>query len=209
VSAIVVIPWAKTDWTDSKRLAASAKLPLNDEGIAQAEEWGRQLADKNIQCLFASDELTSQETAKVVAQPSHARLKMLDGLVELDFGLWQGLTEETLRARFPKVYKRWVDDPTSVCPPEGEDLATASERIREAIQIATRKGGTGPVGVVLGPMVCAVARCELEARDLKFMRELLTSEPVWYDSVPDENGLTGESSDDGQRRRPEGNLGSV
>lgn len=183
MSALVLIPWAKTDWTDSRRLAAEAALPLNDEGVAQAERWGRQLVDKNLQCVFASEELTARETARAVAKPTGMRVRTLHGLEEVSFGLWEGLTEEALRTRFPKVYKRWKEDPASVCPPDGEDLAQAAQRIRASLRKATRKTGEAPIGVVMGPVACAVARCDLEAVALGSVRDLLTTEPVWYDEA--------------------------
>ena len=95
MSALVLIPWAKTDWTDSRRLAAEAALPLNDEGIAQAERWGQQLADKSLQCVFASEELTSRETARAVAKPTGMRVRTLHGLEEVLAGLVDSLDFKT------------------------------------------------------------------------------------------------------------------
>ncbi len=183
MSSVVLIPWAATDWTARGRLSAQTELPLNDDGRAQAETWGRQLTDRKLAWVFSSAELTSKETATAIARSGGMRLKTIGGLEEVDFGLWEGLTEDALKARFPKVYKRWKEDPTAVCPPEGEDLLRASERIRTSLKKVARKAGDAPVAVVLGPVACALARCELESRGLEEMHKLLTDQPVWYDAA--------------------------
>jgi broad specificity phosphatase PhoE len=183
VSALILIPWAQTDGSASGRLFAQTPLSLNEQGSAQAEGWGRQLTEKQLNILFASSEQTSRETADAIARPARIRVKVLDGLEEVDFGLWEGLSEVQLKSRFPKTYKRWFADPAAVCPPNGEDLRNAAERISIAVRKATRKGGDAVTGVVLGPIACAVARCALEGADLSALRSYLTTEPVWYEDA--------------------------
>ncbi len=189
MSGLALIPWARTDLSDSHRLVGMAAPSLNPEGVAQAHEWGNGLSGKDLQCFLASRELTSQETAAAVAQAvPGSKIKVVDGLEEVCCGLWEGLTEEELRSRFPKVYKRWADDPTSVCPPEGEDLSEAQRRIRQALARVAKKSRKAPLGLVMGPVAFAVARCELEGASLSSLRELLTIEPIWYDDPFGTNG---------------------
>ncbi len=183
MSAIVLIPWAKTDWSASGRLSAKTPVPINDEGSAQAEHWGQQLQEKHVQVLFTSGELTSLETANAVAKSAGTRVKQLEGLSEVGLGLWEGLTAVQLKSRFPKIYKRWMEDPVAVHPPEGEDLEVAAERIAEALEKAAKKAGDAVAGIVLGPIALAVARCELEHVHLRDLRSKAANEPVWYESA--------------------------
>ena len=37
-----------------------------------------------------------------------------------------------VKRKQPRVYKRWQEQPESVCPPEGEMLGEADERVRAA-----------------------------------------------------------------------------
>lgn len=184
MNALVLIPWAATEWTASGRLTAQTRLPLTAEGRAMAESWGRSLSARKLECIFTSDELTSRETAAAVAQAAGARVRTLSGIEEVNCGLWAGLTDETLRSRFPKAYKRWKEDPTSVCPPEGEDVTDAAERIREALRSVQRKAQRAGVGVVLGPLALAITRCVIAGEPLSGLRALLASEPVEFDNYP-------------------------
>ena len=183
MKGLALIPWATTDWTDSKRLFAGVPMPLNEAGAAQAHVWGEQLCARDLQAVYSSAEQTSRETADAVALTAKVKVKPLAGFEEVGVGLWEGLTEDALKARFPKVYKRWREDPSAICPPEGEALAEAAARLKRALHKTARKLGAAPVAVVLGPVACAVTRCVLENVDLARMRELLTTEPVWYPSL--------------------------
>ncbi|HRX85549.1 MAG TPA: histidine phosphatase family protein [Phycisphaerae bacterium] len=180
MSALVLIPWAATEWTASGRLAARTPLPLTEAGRAQAEAWGREFATREFFGVYTSEEQTSLETAKAVALGAGAKVRDLDGLEEVHFGLWEGLTEETLKSRFPKAYKRWREDPSSVCPPEGEDLAEAAARIRKALRTVKRKMERASVAVVLGPTACALVRCELAGAPLSELRAYLAQTPIEY-----------------------------
>lgn len=181
--SVVLIPWAKNDWTETGRHVAKVTLPLTNDGRRQAEQWGQVLHERGLRYVYASDEQTSQDTAEAIAEAANAKVKAIRGIEEVDFGLWAGLTEETLKQRFPRAYKRWKADPTSVCPPEGEALETAAQRIGKSIEKAIRKAADAPIGIVLGPVACAVARCALEGIGIEQMRQRMTAEPVWYDEA--------------------------
>jgi broad specificity phosphatase PhoE len=95
-------------------------------------------------------------------------------------GLWEGLTRGQIKERFPKIFKRWTAEPDSVSPPEGEDLQTAGQRLQRAIHKIAQKQKDRAVGVVLGPTALALTRCQMEHRDRRDLRQLITDEPVWY-----------------------------
>lgn len=183
MSVLVLIPWAATDWTASGRLAARTPLPLTEAGRAQAEAWGRGLAQHELYGVYASDEQTSRQTAEAVAAGAGAKVRDLDGIEEVNFGLWEGLTEDTLKTRFPKAYKRWKDDPTSVCPPEGEEMIDAAQRVRQALRTLKRRLDRSSVAVVLGPAVCAALCCALSGEPLSEMRRFLNQGPLEFSDV--------------------------
>ena len=54
------------------------------------------------------------------ARPSGLRPRRIDDLRNLDQGLWQGLQLDEIKRRNVKVFRQWIDDPVTVCPPQGE-----------------------------------------------------------------------------------------
>jgi len=163
-SAIIVIPWAQTDWQVQGRLTASTPLPINEAGRRALEEWAGQLAEAHMAVIYASAHQTARETASVLAAKLAVKVKLAAGLEEINLGLWEGLTPEQLRRRSPRVYRQWLEEPASVAPPEGEALAAAWARIAEALERITGKHRRQTVGLVLGRLAGGLATCLLEGR---------------------------------------------
>jgi len=191
---LLTIPWAATDWSSEGRLTAATSLPISDEGRAQALHWRDLIGDQPLTTVFASKELTSTQTAEALLNGAKTRIKQVAELHEISVGLWEGLSDEKLRSRFPKVYKRWMNDPASVCPPQGEPLDEAQDRLMAAIGKLVRKNQERRA-VVLGPMACAVVRCTLESIPLEQAREMNIPEPIWYNVLRDDERLVGDRLD--------------
>ena len=68
------------------------------------------------------------------------RLKSVEQLHNLDHGLWQGTLIEDVRRKQPKVYRQWQEQPETVCPPEGEMLPQAAQRVRTALSKTASSG---------------------------------------------------------------------
>lgn len=51
-----------------------------------------------------------------------------DGLIDIDYGQWQGLTPRQVEERWPKELDAWYNAPQSVRIPSGESLQVVRER---------------------------------------------------------------------------------
>ena len=178
---LILIPWPETNWSAAGRIAGRVPLPINETGRDQVVTWSHRLAARQVSVVYSSQEQASMETGDIIAARCLSRRKALPDLAEVDCGLWTGLTEEELRVRYPKVFKRWCEDPTSVNPPSGEGLADALERLRGPLSAIGRKRRIPVQAVVLGPLAFALARCLVESTPLQDVRSLMHSEPLGYD----------------------------
>jgi len=142
-----------------------------------------------VSVVFSGPEQAAVETARSVAGPSQAKTKAMNEFFEVDVGLWDGLTESELKRRSPKAYKSWRDAPDSICPPEGEALTVARDRLREGLRKLARKQALVTIPVALGPMAFAVARCIVESVDLAKVRSMISTEPVQYELAKDNREL--------------------
>ena len=64
-----------------------------------------------------------------MAQTTGAPLEVRDGLIETDFGEWEGLTFVEARERDPELHAKWLGA-EDVAPPGGESFAAVRERVR-------------------------------------------------------------------------------
>lgn len=184
MSWLVLIPWPETTWSAADRIVSRTPLPLTEAGRAQAVAWADELAAPGLSTVYSSDERASVETARIVGDTCRARHRIRRELAEVDAGLWEGLTTEELKRRYPKIFKRWYDDPSCVCPPEGEDVQDAAARLRESLDRVVRKHTGENLAVVLGPLAVALVRCLVESVEFAGARSLIRHEPLQY-KLPD------------------------
>ena len=70
----------------------------------------------------------ARQTAESVAKATGAPLEVRDGLIETDFGDWEGLTFDEARDRDPELHAKWLGA-EDVAPPGGESFAAVKERV--------------------------------------------------------------------------------
>jgi alpha-ribazole phosphatase len=108
-------------------------VPLSQDGIGQAENLARQLGRSRLSAVYASPLRRALQTARILAAPHDASVETIQGLAEMHFGDFEGLLYEEIQARFPEIYQQWMDQPTTVHFPNGEDFAKLQLRAREAL----------------------------------------------------------------------------
>jgi broad specificity phosphatase PhoE len=143
---IYLIRHGETDWNLEGRLQGQKDIPLNDLGRVQAEEAGRRLRalTPHVEDLdyVASPMLRTRETMERVREalgllPTYYRLD--DRLVELTFGIWEGLTWKEVRRQEPVAAAARERDKWGYAPPGGgESYAMLADRIRPILEDLTR-----------------------------------------------------------------------
>ena len=117
-SRLVVVRHADTDWTVSGQHTGRTDLPLNEAGRATALALRQPLGRWSFAVVWSSPLARAAETARLAGFTPIAR----DDLMEWDYGAFEGLTSEQIRARDPS-WDLWRDG----CP-AGEDAADVAAR---------------------------------------------------------------------------------
>ncbi len=159
---IILLRPGTTDFDQQGRIKGRLDIPLNQQGSDQAHEAARALQDIAVKAVYCSPCQSAEETAEVIAQQFNVKVKPLRTLQNLDHGLWQGKLIEELKERQRKVYRQWQEQPETVCPPEGEMLSSAQQRVKAAIDKLLKKHKTGIVALVVPEPLASVVRSYLE-----------------------------------------------
>ena len=165
MSTVILIRAGSTDYDEQHRVLGTLDMPVNTRGVEQIREINRQLQEKGIrlQAILTSPEDPARSTAHAIAEAqSGAKVKELDELRNVNQGLWQGLPESDIRKRFPRLFRSGKEDVTAICPPEGETLSDACQRLERALTKAMRKHDV--FAIVAPEPLATVILCTLEHR---------------------------------------------
>jgi broad specificity phosphatase PhoE len=179
-TSAILIPWAQTDWQIAGRYATSTPISINKTGEDQIEAWARLIARHQPGVIYGPETGPGEQTAARLAGLLGIKPRRSTAFSEVALGLWEGLAPGELKKRFGRAYRQWREDPASVCPPEGEPLAPAIERLAQEIKKQGRKHVAGCLGVVLGPLSFAAVRCHLDGKPYSRLWEVPFDQPVRY-----------------------------
>ena len=155
---LMLIRPGSTDYDVQERILGSLDIPLNEQGLAEVAATVEQLRDKGIEIIYTPVSQPSLQTADVIAKALQIKRKKIHRLENLNQGLWQGMLVEDVRHKQPKVYRQWQEQPENVCPPEGEMLGQADDRVRTAVVRLLKRRKEGVIGLVLPEPLLSLAR---------------------------------------------------
>ena len=166
---LLVRPGA-TEYDQQGRIQGTLDVPLSEDGRQQVEAMAVELANLQPALLFTSPGQASTQTGELLGEALGLKPRSLDKLLNVNQGLWQGMCIDEVKTKQPKVFKQWLSHPETVCPPEGETIPHAKQRIREVLQkmLKKQKDDTTLLLVVPEPAASIVKHllCDCELGDL-------------------------------------------
>ncbi len=186
---VLLIQAAPTPWDAEGRMGGNPMLPLTTDGEIALQKLLQTITQPVAALYTYTQNQACEQAAKLVARHFNLRLRASESLEPISMGLWQGLTREQLRFRFPTVFPQWEENPLSVNAPQGESLAAATERFRAGLGKILRRnrGGDGAIALVLRPMSLQVSAGLLRGEDLQtIVAHLHERTPVASIDVPDD-----------------------
>jgi phosphoserine phosphatase len=151
---ILIIRPGATDFDEQGRIKGTLDLPLSEGGNDQVARLVQDLHEVPIDFLYTCPSTSAEQTAAAIASDHGLKARRLDELQNLDHGLWHGKRIEEVKQSQPKVYRQLQEHPETVCPPEGEPVGAAIDRMRQALAWMLKKHKTGVVALVV-PEPCA------------------------------------------------------
>ncbi len=138
----------ETAMSAQRRFAGRSDAPLTETGRRQAAAAAARLAARGgIDMIVTSPLQRARRTAEAVAEATGAPVTVDDGLVETDFGEWEGLTFAEVSQRWPEELTAWLAS-AEVAPPGGESLATVARRVLGSLDRLLAAHGPGTLLLV-------------------------------------------------------------
>jgi broad specificity phosphatase PhoE/ribonuclease HI len=164
---LLLLRHGQTELSVDRRYSGRGDIALTELGEQQAKALALRVASlaevDTGTPVVASPLGRTRQTARAVVDATGGELVTHPGLLETDFGGWEGLTFAEAAARDPELHRRWLSD-TSVPPPDGESFDAVHRRVRRARdELLARYGGRTVVVVSHVTPIKSLLRMGLDA----------------------------------------------
>jgi broad specificity phosphatase PhoE len=123
----------ETEWNRTYRLQGTSDVPLNEQGLLQAQQVHRGIHEP-LTHIFCSPLSRTREFAIPLGLHYNLEPTILPELQEMSFGRWEGQSYAEMNPEDQQALITWSKAPHSFTPPEGESLTEVAKRIRTAIE---------------------------------------------------------------------------
>lgn len=139
MAIILLIRHGDNDWAGHKLAGRLPGVHLNPRGREQAAWLAQTLKDAPLRAIYASPLERTLETAAPLAEAVHLAVQPEDGLLEVDFGEWQG--RELKQLRRLKLWQQLHADAASFTFPGGESINNVRRRAVAVVQAVEARLG--------------------------------------------------------------------
>jgi probable phosphoglycerate mutase len=132
---LLLVRHGETALNSQRRYSGRGDVDLSPNGVAQAEATASRVAGlaAAVMAVVTSPLIRAVRTAQAIAAAAgDVPVVVEPGLVECDFGAWEGLTFVEVRQRYPDELDAWLGS-VSVAPPGGESFEAVTTRVRKVV----------------------------------------------------------------------------
>lgn len=116
--------------------------------------------------IYSSPLSRAVATATPLASAVGLPVEQRDGLAEIDYGDWDGISADVVAARWHDEHERWSADPAWNPPTKGETAIALGQRMTDVVEEITRAHDDGNVLIVSHKASIRVLLCELLGVDV-------------------------------------------
>ncbi len=153
---LILVRHGRTEWNRVERFRGRADIELDEVGIKQAEAAATRITDWQVSAVYSSPLRRALATAEILAHPFDLEVTPLPGIIDIDYGEWQGLPPEKVAAKDDGLYSKWLENPHGMKFPGGESLNMARERAASAVDDLIAQHLKETVVVVSHKAICHI-----------------------------------------------------
>ena len=129
MKTIIMVRHGQSETNVLKVFTGQIDAPLTDLGREQARMMAQYLDKFRVDKIYASSLSRAVETAEAIADQQNCSMETCDELMEINSGLWQGLTFEEIAEKYPQTYAAWKSDIGNAAPDGGETCKRFYDRV--------------------------------------------------------------------------------
>jgi broad specificity phosphatase PhoE len=134
---LICVRHGRTAWNAVRRFQGQTDIPLDEEGLAQAQALAAYLRAETYDLAVTSDLGRAVATAEAICAGRAIAPVRDPALREMGFGVWEGLTWDEIVARTPELSAAYEKSPRHYTPAGGESWTALCLRVEGALRRIT------------------------------------------------------------------------
>ena len=144
MAGIYIVRHGETEWNAEGRIQGHTDIGLSDRGREQARATARRLAEVPFAVAYSSDMSRTRDTARIILGERDIPLHSVPELREYHKGVFEGLTVQQYRQRYPEQYRASLVNDPDFAPTGGETIRQSTARLTEFVAGLGLTPGFGP-----------------------------------------------------------------
>jgi broad specificity phosphatase PhoE len=146
---IYLVRHGTTTMNVENRYRGRRDIPLDAQGYQDAVDAARQLSNVGLAAVYTGGLRRTIATAQIIADEARIPdIRILHGLINVDYGAWEGMTADEAEMYDPAAFKLYKTAPSKAVCPNGERLTDAQARMLEALKLIGSRHPGEKVAVV-------------------------------------------------------------
>jgi len=162
-----LIRHGQTDWNNEGRFQGMMDIPLNQNGIDQANQFIKHLNGTHFNALYSSDLSRALQTAKIISKFINKKIIIDARLRERNLGEWEGKLLKEVQEEYKKAWNDLQNDPTEYRPLGGESVADCAKRMWSVADEIAQNYPNGTVMIVSHGLALATLICKAKSVPLQ------------------------------------------
>jgi len=165
LTRFILIRHGQTGWNKQERFRGWVDIDLDETGRRQAQAAARRVSPWGVSAIYSSPLKRALATAQALADIAGLGVNAIDGITDMHFGVWQGMSIAEVKDSYPDQFDQWCNRPDALEIPDGETLEDVRIRSVAAIEELEAKHEGETIAVVTHRVVCKVLLCHLLGLD--------------------------------------------
>ena len=133
IASILAVRHGETQWNTAGKMQGHLNSDLTDKGIMQARTAAKNLQKLQIDKFYCSDLARATQTASIITESLGIPYEEVQDLRERNLGVFQGLTRDDAKFKYPDAYRSYKQYPHYQIP-DGESFAEQYNRCVQCIE---------------------------------------------------------------------------
>jgi len=160
VTTLYLIRHGETEGSEVKRYKGSIDVPLSEKGIRQIKRASDFIKDK-LTAVYCSPLSRALKSAEIISEPHGLKPVVIHGIRERSFGIWEGMSFDEIKEKYPEEFEAWADNPLKYSPIEGESTIEVRDRVIRALDMILNNHNDEHIAIIAHGGVNRIILCHI------------------------------------------------